>query len=178
VDTSQTFEEALIPCTLTESEMRLRDKFAQEYITDYDAYATCVRIGYSHTYAIQFAIKFMQEPYVQQAIKKLETTPDEMDEAVEKKKILAGMWREANFHGAGSSQAARVAALSKLSAFYGMDAPTRSKSEITGPDGLPLGEGVFVVPGIVSAEDWAKAAEKQQADLVRPSAATPELKVV
>ena len=121
----------------------------------------------------------MNEPYVLNKIRESETQPeDEYDEVIQKKKIVSALWREANNQGAGSSQSARVAALSKLSAFYGMDAPTRSQSELTGKDGQPLGQGVFVVPGLVTAEEWAKQAEAQQAALVKPDLTPGQLKVV
>ena len=155
---------------LTKSEMELRDRFVVEYLTDYDAYKAAIRIGYAPAYAKQFGGQFMQEPYVLGKIRDAEGgTTDDLDVEVQKRMIVTALWREAKNMGAGSSQAARVAALSKLSAFYGMDAPKTSKTELTGPDGLPLGSGVFVVPGMVTAEEWAKQAEAQQEELVRPT---------
>jgi hypothetical protein len=160
------------------AEMVLLDRFVVQYLVDYDAYKACIRIGYMPAYAKEYSVRFMNQPYVLNKVKEVETTPEtEYDEVLQKKKIVSALWREANNQGAGSSQSARVAALSKLSAFYGMDAPTRSQSELTGKDGQPLGQGVFVIPGLVSAEDWAAQAEKQQAELVRPPVGKPELKL-
>lgn len=168
----------ITPQQLSVAEMALRDRFVKEYCTDYDAFRACIRLGYAMAYAKEYSLMFLTEAYVLNKIKETETKPeDEYDEVIQKKKIVSALWREANNQGAGSSQSARVAALSKLSAFYGMDAPTRSQSELTGKDGKPLGEGVFVVPGLVTAEAWAEAAEKQQEELVRPVAATPVLKL-
>lgn len=151
--------------------MELRDRFVKEYLTDYDAYKAAIRIGYAPAYAKDFSQRFMLEPYVLSKIADAEGgSSDDLDVEVQKKMIVAALWREAKNMGMGSSQAARVAALSKLSAFYGMDAPKTSKTELTGADGQPLGSGVFVVPGMVTAEDWAKQAEAQQAELVRPTA--------
>ncbi len=162
---------------LTKSEMELRDRFVVEYLTDYDAYKAAIRIGYAPAYAKEFCMRFMQEPYVLGKIRDAEGgTVDDLDVDVQKKMIVAALWREAKNMGAGSSQAARVAALSKLSAFYGMDAPKTSKTELTGADGQPLGNGVFVVPGMVTAEEWAAQAEKQQEELVRPTS-PPSLKI-
>lgn len=156
---------------LTKGEMELRDRFVKEYLTDYDAYKAAIRIGYAPAYAKDFSQRFMLEPYVLSKIADAEGgSSDDLDVEVQKKMIVAALWREAKNMGMGSSQAARVAALSKLSAFYGMDAPKTSKTELTGADGQPLGSGVFVVPGMVTAEDWAKQAEAQQAELVRPTA--------
>jgi hypothetical protein len=168
----------LTPEHFTDAEMALRDRFVKEYCVDYDQYRAAIRLGYAPAYAKEYSIRFMNESYVLNKIKEQETQPeDEYDEVIQKKKIVSALWREANNQGAGSSQSARVAALSKLSAFYGMDAPTRSQSELTGKDGKPLGEGVFVVPGLVTAEAWAAAAEKQQEELVRPVVTTPTLKL-
>lgn len=162
---------------LSQSEIETRDRFVAEYLVDYDAYKACIRIGYSPAYAKDFCVRFMAEPYVLNKIKATEFDPSApVDIEQEKKKVLAGLWREANNFGAGSSQAARVAALSKLSAFYGMDAPKKTQTEVTGPDGQPLGAGVFVVPGAVTLEDWAEQAAKQQEELVRPTG-KPELRV-
>ena len=162
---------------LTKSEMELRDRFVVEYLTDYDAYKAAIRIGYAPAYAKEFCMRFMQETYVLGKIRDAEGgTVDDLDVDVQKKMIVAALWREAKNMGAGSSQAARVAALSKLSAFYGMDAPKTSKTELTGADGQPLGNGVFVVPGMVTAEEWAAQAEKQQEELVRPTS-PPSLKI-
>ena len=163
--------------TLTKSEMEIRDKFVAEYLVDYDAYKSCIRIGYAPAYAKDFCVRFMAEPYVLNKLKATEFDPGApLDIEQEKRRVLAGLWREANNFGAGSSQAARVAALSKLSAFYGMDAPKKTQTEVTGPDGQPLGAGVFVVPGMVTAEEWAKQAEAQQEELVRPTS-PPQLKI-
>jgi hypothetical protein len=146
-------------------------------LADYDAYKAAIRIGYAPAYAKDFCQRFMQEPYVLGKIRNAEGgNVDDADPEVQKRMVLAGLWREARNFGAGSSQAARVAALSKISAFFGMDAPKTSKTELTGADGQPLGAGVFVVPGMVTAEEWAKQAEAQQEELVRPTS-PPQLKI-
>lgn len=176
MDPLETITSSLAP-SLTKAEMELRDRFVTEYLTDYDAYKAAIRIGYAPAYAKDFCQRFMVEPYVLGKIRDAEGgTTDDLDVEVQKKMIVAALWREAKNMGAGSSQAARVAALSKLSAFYGMDAPKTSKTELTGADGLPLGSGVFVVPGMVTAEEWAAQAEKQQEELIRPSS-PPQLRV-
>lgn len=173
--------ECKVQPTLTKSEMALRDKFVIEYVKDYNALDAAIRIGYTLAFAKEFAPRFMSESYVLNQIKKQETAPEGIDfenEDALKRQVYASLWREANFHGAGSSQAARVAALSKLSAFHGMDAPSRSKQELTGPDGQPLqAGGVLVIPGVMTSEQWAAQAEQQQADLVRPEVKPPQLKL-
>lgn len=151
---------------LTFREKALRDKFVGEYLIDYNPLAAAIRIGYPKGYAKEYAARFMEEPYVLNKIREQESTSEDVTTDVMKKRIMAGLVREANYNGPGSSQAARVAALSKLAQMHGMDAPRRT--EITGADGAPLGEGAFVVPGVISVEDWERAAEEQQAALVQP----------
>lgn len=170
-------QESTYAPALTAAEMELRDRFVKEYLTDYDWYKAAIRIGYAPAYAKDFGKRFMDEPYVLTKIRAAEGgDTEDPDPEIQKKMIVAGLWREARNMGAGSSQAARVAALSKLSAFFGMDAPKKSQTELTGADGAPLGQGVFVVPGMVTAEEWAVQAEKQQSDLIRPSS-PPALKI-
>lgn len=166
---------------LSPAEKDLRDRYVVQYLKDYDSHKACIRLGYASAFAKEYAVRFLNEPYVLNKIAEMESSPaiTEANEEEEKKKIVAGLWREANNMGYGSSQSARVAALAKLSAFYGMDAPTRSKSELTGADGQPLGAGgVFVVPGLMTSEEWEKQAAAQQEALTRPEQGVPALKVV
>ncbi len=166
---------------LSSPEKALRDRFVVQYLVDYDAYKACIRIGYTPPFAKEFSARFMNEQYVLLKIAELENTSGtaksdpKAEEEAEKKRIIAGLWREANNLGYGSSQSARVAALAKLSAFYGMDAPTRSKTELTGADGQPLNAGVFVVPGLMTTEEWEAQAAAQQEALTRPEPSTPAL---
>lgn len=163
---------------LTVSEMELRDKFVKEYLLDYSAYDACIRVGYSPSFAKEFSGRFMLETYVLNRIKHFEAAPtEELDAEKEKRKVYASLWREAHSFGFGSSQSARVAALAKISAFLGMDAPTRSKQELTGKDGQPLGGGVLVIPGVMTEAQWAEQAEAQQAELTRPEVIKPVLKL-
>lgn len=143
----------------------LRDRFVKEYLVDYDALSAAGRVGYSRQFAKEYSLRFMQEPYVLLQIKNAESSTEEDNADAMKKRILMGLIREANYRGPGCSQSARVAALSKLASIAGMDSPSKSKIEMTGPDGQPLNGGMFVVPGIMSTEDWEKQAAAQQAVL-------------
>lgn len=172
---SEGFEEITEPedgPELTFREKALRDKFVKEYLQDYDQVAAAMRIGYPKSYAREFAARFMEEPYVAKKIKELEQAVTEEDIESERRRIKAGLVREANYFGPGASQAARVAALSKLAQMAGMDAPTRVQSELTGANGEPLGAGTFVVPGMMTIEEWEKAAADQQAQLTAPDVPT------
>jgi len=160
-------DEPEVGADLSFRERALRDLFVNEYLVDYNEYAAAIRIGYSQAYAKEYSVRFMNEPYVLQQIRLKENAPTP-DDSVEdmKKRVMTGLIREANYRGPGCSQSARVAALSKLAAIHGMDAPIRSKTEITGADGQPLNGGVFVIPGVMTVEQWEAAAAEQQTALV------------
>jgi hypothetical protein len=160
-------EEELAAPVLNYRERALRDLFVQEYLTDYDQFAAALRCGYAESYAREYAGKLMNEPYVRQKIRELEVLPEDEDNPEKMKNyVVVGLRREANYRGSGASPSARVAALSKISSIYGLDAPTRSKNEHTGPDGQALA-GMLVIPGLMNMEEWAIAAEKQQTALIQ-----------
>ena len=166
------FSEAEQPiCTLTVYEKATRKKFVEEYLKDYDAMKACMRIGYTALFAPDMARRFMIEPYTLRLISEVEGGSDdgEFDEEKEKRRIYKALWREANNMGINSSQSARVAALAKLTAVLGMDAPSRSRISIE------EGGGLFVVPGIMNEQQWTEQAAKQQEELVR---VPPQLRVV
>lgn len=153
-------------CLLTNPEKATRQQFVKEYLKDYNEYRACLRIGYSPLFAPDFSKRFMNEPYTLKLIAEAEggTLPgEEFDEDKEKQKILKALWREAN--NTASPAAARVAALAKLTAVFGMDAPSRSQVNVNAGEG-----GVFVVPGIMNEVQWAAQAATQQAELVKPTA--------
>lgn len=150
----------------SDRELKLRDRFVREYLKDYDALGAAKRVGYTGMVAKEYAVRFMDEPYVIRKIDALKATPfDEMNEELMHKTIKAGLYREANDRGMGSTQPARVAAWAHLARLSGMEPATKVKNEITGADGAPLA-GAFVLPGIMTPEQWEAAAAKQQEDLV------------
>lgn len=154
---------------LTPQEKKTRDHFVREYQVDHNKLLAAIRMGYPRNLSANYGDMLFNDAYVQQRLAKAELkldTPE--DEAAIKQKVLQGLLREADYTGPGASQSARVAALGRLATIFGMDAPTRSKTELTGADGQPLGGGVFVVPGIMSTEEWEKAAAAQQAALTAP----------
>lgn len=160
-------QEASNERTYTYREKALRDLFVKEYLVDYNAIGAAMRVGYNRSIAKEYAVRLMDEPYVAREIAKHEgaTGDDVEDEAVQRKRILAGLRREANYTGPGSSQAARVAALGKLAQLYSMEPATRTKTELTGAEGQPLA-GAFVIPGVLTPEQWEAAALAQQEALV------------
>lgn len=152
--------------TYSYREKALRDFFVKEYLVDYDAIGAAMRIGYNRGIAKEYAVRLMDEPYVAREIARMEAAPTEETDAALKKRIMAGLIREANYRGPGSSQAARVAALGKLAQLNGMEPATKTKTELTGADGQPLSAGQFVIPGVMTPEQWEQAARAQQEALV------------
>lgn len=154
-----------IPITddLNPREKALRDLFVSEYLVDYDAVRACQRCGFVHQFAIDFARKFMEEPYVQQQLNavKFQNVPEQAMADYDKKRIRTGLMAEAHYRGPGSSHSGRVAALGKLASLYGMDAPKKSEQTIINRG------GVMAVPGIAALDDWEAAASASQDALIK-----------
>lgn len=148
---------------LSEEEKKLRKRFVEEYIYDRDKVAAAIRIGFPKIIALDYAEKFLDEPYVQLLIKEKETALEDSDkeeEARTKREIRAMILKEAKYYGPNSSHSARVAALSKLMSLYDMDAPTKVKGEFEHRG------GVMMVPATASIDDWEQAAMSSQDELV------------
>lgn len=64
------------------------------------------------------------------------------------------------------AMAACMKIMERRAKLLGLDAP--AKVEATGRDGAPLMGGAFVIPGVLSPEEWDKAAAEQQEALTRP----------
>ncbi len=147
---------------LSAAERLARDRFVEQYMLDYDKVAAALRCGYGPSFAMAYADKFIQEPYVQQRIKKLEISDPEnadTEEEQTKRMIRAGLLREAHYRGPGSSQSARVNALTKLGAMYGMDANSREQSDLANRG------GVIMVPEIADVTQWEEGAGDYQKQL-------------
>lgn len=162
-----TIDEPNYSVVYTPRAKELRDKFVRQYLIDYDQTAAALRVGYPKSIADTYGKLFMDEPYVAQQIRIVDGNQEEDTPESRRKMIIAGLRREANYRGPGCSQAARVAAFSRLAIIEGIDAPTRTKTELTGADGQPLNAGGFIViPGIITEEEWEAKAAEQQAKLV------------
>lgn len=148
---------------LSPSEMDLRDRFAKQYILDYDPVAAAMRLGYMRRAAIAFAYQFLDEAYVQQKIKELQLADPQnkkQEEKHKKREVEAGLWKAANYNGPGASHAARVTALSQLSKLLDMEPAAKTKVDVTHKG------GVMMVPAIANLEDWEKAAVDSQSRLI------------
>lgn len=150
----------------SEREIKLRDKFAREYVKDFDALAAAKRVGYQGQVAKEYAIRLMDEPYVIRKIDQLKGKGlQEMDPEQIKNTIMAGLYREANDRGLGATHPGRIAAWAHLARLNGLEPASKIKNELSGPDGQPLG-GMFVLPGLMTPEQWEQAAAAQQEALV------------
>lgn len=171
---SETPEFTLLPITtemfettLTVSEQAVRDMFVREYLADRDAYAACLRCGFTRPFATTYARQFMAEPYVRKRISEFTTrvlqTKEEKVEFEEqmRRQVIEQLVKDAHYKGPGASHAARVSANAKLAAILGMDAPTKTQNE-----NIHRG-GVMIVPEQVDIATWEAMAMKQQEDLTR-----------
>lgn len=152
-----------IPDDMSPREKALRDLFVSEYLVDYDQLRAAQRCGFNYQFAVEYAKKFMDEPYVQQQINavKFRDYPERDVAEYDKKRIIASLMSEAHYKGPGSSHSGRVSALAKLAVIYGMDAPKKVEQSVTHRG------GVMSVPGIASLDDWEKAAAQSQDALVQ-----------
>lgn len=151
---------------LSPREKELRDKFVSEYLLDFDQTAAAIRVGFSASFAGTYAEKFMTEPYVRKQIADMQNAlaeDEKLEAELDRRRIRAGLLREAHYRGPGSSHAARVAALGKLASIRDMDSPLKIKSDVTHRG------GVMMVPGIASLEEWEAAAQKSQGNLQKDS---------
>jgi len=147
----------------TPREIEIRKRFAQEYIVDYDQIKAAIRCGFAKSFAGDQAAKFMEEPFVLQAIKQLESSI-KIDDAPNDKDAIAiiksGLFREAHFKGMGASHSARVSALAKLATIHGMEAPTKIEQTTTHKG------GVMLIPAVASISEYEKMAINSQATLI------------
>lgn len=112
--------------TLTKQERALRQRFVEEYLADYDAFAAAIRLGYQEAFAQQYAKQFLTEPYTLKLIKEKEAEFGILtEEDQHRKKIVAGLYREA--HSRFNSGSARVAALTQLAKIMGIEAPVKTQ---------------------------------------------------
>lgn len=150
----------------SESELALRNLFVSEYLVDYDQVKAAQRIGFTRQFAIEYAKKFMDEPYVQQRLSALRTSEKVNQDDLHKynsRRIVERLLHEAHFNGPGSSQAARVAALKALTDIHGMTSTAQGKMAAA-KTGNGYAGGVMVVPAIADIDAWeAVAKDKQKA---------------
>lgn len=105
--------------------------FVTEYLVDLNATQAAIRAGYSERTAQEQSSRLLSKAIVADEIKKRrEKIGAKIELTVEK--VLAGLMREADREGEGSSHSARVTAWSTLGKHLGMFA---EKVQVTGQDG-------------------------------------------
>lgn len=140
----------------------LHDLFISEYLIDFNSVDAAQRCGFQREFALEYSKRLMASSYVSRRIKELQLmkVDETADADFNKVRVKAALIREAHYYGPGSSQSARVAALSRLAKLYGMQAPKKTESTV-----LHRG-GVMAVPGIAKMEEWEAAAESSQRELI------------
>jgi hypothetical protein len=106
----------------TESEKQLRDAFVEEYLTDFDAFNACIRIGFNPSNSVIYSKSLMEESYVQKQIslKERRRQKSDEDQTTEDKELVLSVLRKAAQNG---PFATRVAAAAKLATILGLDKP-------------------------------------------------------
>ena len=142
---------------LTIEEQCKREIFVREYLYDFSQHDAACRTGVPDNAASTWAGKIMREPWVRNRLKEV---IEEIDEKVivSRNRVLHGLLEEAQRCGIDSSQAARVAAWSKIAQILGMMVEkTEQVHTFKG--------GVMVVPATGTAESWGAQAASSQASL-------------
>ena len=152
------FDQGMVPAP-NESQRIMLDRFVEQYLRDYDAVEACRRLGYGGDHALAFAKQFMTYPYVANRIRDVEEAEkDEEDEAeIMRRRVKAGLMREANNYGEGSSQSARVAALFALGKIAGME---KNTVEHTHKGGV-----MFAPATATDVDAWESSAMSNQKEL-------------
>jgi hypothetical protein len=132
-----------------------RDVFITEFLRDWNGPMAAIRMGESADNAPKIARQYLREPYV---AKRIWEVVDAMDEAelINRKRVLGGLIREANFQGIGASHGARVSAWGKLANILGME-----QENINVKGEVEVRGGVMIVP-VSSPADWERLAENSQ----------------
>ena len=157
-------------------DLELRDQFVRYYMLNYDAYGSCIRLGFEPEAAFELSKEYMSDPYVLTSITKAENArqgvkSDENDlsvlpngfvphdEETDKQRIKSALFKEGFFRGPGSSHAARVAALKTLAQIYELDKEEKKVEKVA--------SNVMVVPAMGSVDSWEQSASEQQEKLKR-----------
>jgi len=118
---------------LTSFEIKLRDKFVEEYSKDENYLNAAIRVGYSGHRSVEFANRFERDSYVQRKVQEIrEAAPhvEDVGRTPRQLEIIKGLRNEAYNTGPGSTHSARVTALAKLATIENMDAPTKIETKV------------------------------------------------
>lgn len=141
---------------LRASQKVFRDKFITEYLIDFNAAQAYLRAGGKKQGKALYnaAYELTHEPYVASQIRKCIDDADEKN-LVTRKRILAGLVREANRDGMGSQHGARVNAWGKLASIMGMEV-RRVEANVG------IRAGVLIVPATEDMATWEQRSAAAQ----------------
>lgn len=137
----------------------IRDRFISEYLRDFNGPMAYIRAGGPNTTAVKMANTFLHEPYVAKKIQEIIDLLEE-DQIINRKRILAGLVREANYNGIGASHGARVSAYGKLANILGME-----QTNVNLKGDIKFRGGVMVVPVTPGTDVWEQMATESQKQL-------------
>jgi phage terminase small subunit len=146
---------------LTPRMKAMRDRFIAEFLVDWSGPNAYIRAGGPASTAAKMASEYLREPYV---TKKIYEVLESMEEAeiISRKKVLAGLIREAHYQGIGASHGARVSAWSKLANILGME---QVNVRVEGNVDHNVRGGVMVVPVVPGTDAWEQLASNTQKQL-------------
>lgn len=141
----------------THAELAQMERFAQEFIVDFNGVQAALRMGIALEKAASWVSKKLYTPYVQSEILRLIRTLPESS-IVNRNQVLAGLLKEANREGPDASSASRIAAWTQIGKILGMYV---QRIEIN-----PRVGSVMQVPMASSLESWEKSAITAQSQLM------------
>lgn len=132
--------------------------YAEQFILTGDRHAAALAAGVETDQVDVFLEHAKHHPIVVRMLALEETSvPNFADEEETRNSILKRLWRESNYRGAGSSAAARIAALKSVAEITGVEAP--KKVDVTNNSG-----GMLLVP-VMDVSAWEAEAERSQTAL-------------
>jgi len=145
---------------LTEAELAMRNRFAREYVIDYDGFKACLRIGFTKSAALKWSNILLLEGYVNRKIKEFELKKGEESDTQKQEdvSIVMSVLREAAQKGPFNTRVSAAATMAKI---LGMDKEAKTDEEIKG--------GVLMIPEIADVSQWEIIATESQKQLVKES---------
>lgn len=102
------------------AEREIYDRFIKYYTETFDAYRSCIRIGFQPAYAREYASQFLDKPYVQRGLAEHQKTlaVERDDEIQNDKALVLTALRQCSQNGPYGT---RVQAAARLAAIRGME---------------------------------------------------------
>lgn len=140
------------------TERLLRERFATEYIQDFNPTEAARRVGFDGDYAVEAGRKLMTEVVTARLIQERLSAYDPSVH-LSLGRVVGLLVKEGTREGPGASHAARVAALTNAAKIVGVGEANKNQTEVI------LG-GVMVVPAApATIEQWEAQAAHSQAKL-------------